>query len=83
MGQTSPSATLTDLATASLVAENKGQTGEPSIGSQWTVVPIATMGCGQKLRLVYVVNPRLSRYSNGLREPRAKEILIRCFVVPY
>ena len=32
-------------------------------------------GCGVKLGLVYAVNPRLSRYSMGLSEP--KDILIR------
>ena len=32
-------------------------------------------GCGVKLGLVYAVNPRLSRYSMGLGEP--KDILIR------
>jgi len=37
--------------------------------------PNQTWGCGQILGLVYAVNPRLFRYSMGLREPR--EILIR------
>ena len=36
---------------------------------------LTTWGCGVKLRLVYAVIPRLSRYSRGLSEPR--EILMR------
>ena len=38
-------------------------------------VNITKRGCGVKLGLVYAVNPRLSRYSMGLSEPR--EILMR------
>ncbi len=36
---------------------------------------LTSRGCGQNLGLGYAEMPRLSRYSNGLREPR--EILIR------
>ena len=36
---------------------------------------LTTRGCGQNLGLGYAAMPRLSRYSNGLREPR--ETLIR------
>ena len=36
---------------------------------------LISWGCGVKLGLVYAVNPRLSRYSMGLSDPR--DILIR------
>src|SRR4051812_9952340 len=40
MTQIAPSATLNDLATAAVVAYNTGKSGEPTMGSQWTAVPL-------------------------------------------
>lgn len=38
MTQSTPSATLNDLATAAVVAYNTGKSGEPAMGSQWTQI---------------------------------------------